>query len=131
MRFMTLVRGPEGVMPPAELMHAIDQLTAEAGSALVETGGLAPSATGALLRIKNGTLTITDGPFTETKEVIGGYAVMDLPSRADAVAWTERFMRLHLEHWPEWEGETELRQIWGPEDFGSQSAKLTAGVGAS
>ena len=119
MRFITLVRGPEGVRPPAELMQAIAQLGAEAGPALVETGGLAPMVTGALARIRNGKLTITDGPFSESKEVIGGYAIMELPSRADAVAWTERFMRLHLEHWPEWEGETELRQIWGPDDFGS------------
>jgi hypothetical protein len=86
---------------------------------LVETGGLAATANGARFRIDNGKLTVTDGPFVETKEVIGGYAVLDLPSRADAIEWTERFMRLHLEHWPGWEGETELREIWGPADFGA------------
>jgi hypothetical protein len=119
MRFMTLVRGAEtGEMPPRELMDGIDDLAAEAGAALVETGGLAPSAMGALIRISGGKLTMTDGPFAETKEVIGGYAILELPTREEALAWTERFMRLHLEHWPEWEGESELRQVWGPEDRG-------------
>ena len=123
MRFMTLVKGPEtGTFPPKELMDAIDHMAAEAGPILVETGGLAPSATGALIRIRAGKLSVTDGPFTETKEVVGGYAVLDLPSREAAVKWTERFMRLHLDHWPGWEGVTELRQIWGPEDFGAPPA---------
>lgn len=123
MRFMTLVRGAEnGAMPPKALMDAIDALAAEAGPALVEMGGLAPSDAGAVVGIRNGRLVVTDGPFAETREVIGGYAVLDLPSREEALAWTEKFMRLHLEHWPEWQGETELRPLWGPEDFGAPAS---------
>ena len=118
MRFMTMVRGPEtGALPPQALMDAIDRLAADAGPALVEMGGLAPTGAGALVRIRRGALTVSDGPFAEAREVIGGYAVLDVPSREAAVAWTERFMQLHLDHWPEWEGETELRQVWGAEDF--------------
>lgn len=119
MRFLSLVRSTEpGSPPPQSLMEAMDRLAAEAGTALIETGGLAPSPTGALFRIRDRKLSITDGPFGETKEVIGGYAVLEVPNREAAIEWTERFMRLHLEFWDGWEGETELRRIWGPEDFG-------------
>jgi hypothetical protein len=53
----------------------------------------------------------------ETKEVIGGYAVYELPSKKEAIEQTERFMQLHKQHWPGWEGETEIRQIFGPSDM--------------
>lgn len=120
MRFMTLVRGPEGGMPPKELMEGIAKLGEEATKAgvLLETGGLYPSAAGASIRVADGRISVTDGPFTEAKEVIGGYAVYDVKTKEEAVEWATRFMNLHLECWPGWEGETELRQVFGPDDFG-------------
>ena len=115
MRFMTMVRSVESTSPPPPaLMAAIAKLGEEAMRAgvLVETGGLLPTALGARVRLSGGKLTVTDGPFTEVKEVIGGYAVYEVKSREEAVEWTSKFMRLHKDHWPGWEGETELRQIF-------------------
>jgi hypothetical protein len=116
MKFMTLVKGAENAGPPPQaLMDAIGRLGMEAGQSgvMVEMGGLLPSAMGAArVRVAKGKLTITDGPFTEAKEVVGGYAVYRVGSREEAIEWTRRFMELHREHWPGWEGETELRQIW-------------------
>ena len=117
MKFMTMVKGAENAgPPPQELMDAIGQLGMEAGKAgvMVDMGGLLPSAVGARVRVAKGKLTITDGPFTEAKEVVGGFAIYNVGSREEAIEWTRRFMELHREHWPGWEGETELRQIWEP-----------------
>lgn len=77
-------------------------------------GGLLPSAMGARVAVRKGKLSVMDGPFTEAKEVIGGFAVYDVPSKEAAIEWTRRFMELHREHWPGWEGETELRQMFEP-----------------
>jgi hypothetical protein len=114
MRFMTLVSGPEGLQPPPELFAAIIQLGEEAAAAgvRVETGGLLPSATGATrIRLSGGKLHVVDGPFTESKELIGGYAVYETETQEQAVEWATKFMKLHQDLWPGWEGETELRQI--------------------
>ena len=78
---------------------------------LIQTGGLAASADGFRVRAKGGKLTVLDGPFTEAKEVIGGYAVLEWASREAAVEGALAFMRLHTQHWPSWEGECEVRQI--------------------
>jgi hypothetical protein len=120
MRFMTMIKSAEGSGPPPKaLMNAIGNLGIEAMQAglLVESGGLMPTAKGGRVRISKGKLTVLDGPFTEAKEVIGGYAVYDLKSRAEAMQWAKRFMELHIEHWPGWEGEAEVRQIYGPTEF--------------
>jgi hypothetical protein len=63
------------------------------------------------VRSKGGKLTVIDGPFTEAKEVVGGYAVLEWASREKAVEAALAFMRLHSEHWPSWEGECEVRPI--------------------
>ena len=120
MRFMTLVKSSEkSGPPPKELMDAIAKLGEEGTKSgfLIETGGLTPSALGARVRISGGKLTVTDGPFAETKEVIGGYAVFQVGSKAEAIEQTVRFMELHRRHWPAWEGETEIRQIFDAPDF--------------
>lgn len=67
---------------------------------------------GARVRLASGKLTVIDGPFVETKEVVGGYAVFEVKSKKEAIEQTLRFMELHKEHWPGWEGETEIRQIF-------------------
>jgi hypothetical protein len=84
---------------------------------MVASGGLAPTAQSKRVRLSQGKVTVIDGPFTEAKEVVGGYAVFDLKSKEQAVESATRFMELHKEHWPGWEGETEVRQVFGPDDF--------------
>jgi hypothetical protein len=105
--------------PPKELMEAIDKLGEEAQKAgtMVANGGLAPVNASTSVRITRGQVTTTDGPYSEAKEVIGGFAIFDLKSKAEAIEGAQRFMELHLKYWPGWEGETEVRQIFGPEDF--------------
>jgi hypothetical protein len=121
MRFMMLVKHKQEMSgpPPKELMEAIDKLGAEAQKAgtMVANGGLAPVNASTSVRITRGQLTTTDGPYSEAKEVIGGFAIFDLKSKEEAVQGAQRFMELHRKHWPGWEGETEVRQIFGPEDF--------------
>lgn len=120
MKFMMLVKHAENSgLPPKELMDAIDILSQESvqNHTMLGGGGLAPTAQSTRVRVSKGKLTVIDGPFTESKEVIGGYAQFELQSKEDAVKGAVRFMELHRKHWPEFEGETEVRQIFGPEDF--------------
>jgi hypothetical protein len=115
MRFMTIVKSAESSGPPPQaLMDAIAKLGDEAARAgtLVEMGGLYPTAMGTRVRLTKGQLTVTDGPFTESKEVVGGYAVHELKSKEEAIDAAVRFMELHKQHWPGWEGETEVRQLF-------------------
>ena len=69
------------------------------------------------MRLSGGQITVVDGPFTEAKEIIGGYAQFELKSREEAVQGAVHFMELHKKYWPGWEGETEVRQMYGPDDF--------------
>jgi hypothetical protein len=120
MRFMMIVRSAErSGPPPKELMDAIDKLGEEAvkSGTMIGSGGLAPTATGARVRLAGGKITVTDGPFTEAKEIVGGYAQFELKSKQEAVEGAVQFMELHKKYWPGWEGETEIRQMVGPEDF--------------
>jgi hypothetical protein len=81
---------------------------------LIANGGLRPTVQGARVRISDGKLSVTDGPFTEAKEVIGGFAQFELKSREEAIESAVRFMELHRKHWPGWEGETEIRVMYEP-----------------
>jgi hypothetical protein len=120
MRFMMLVKHQElSGPPPKALMDAIDKLAEEAvkNKTMVLGGGLAPMAATTRVRVSGGKVTATDGPFSEAKEIVGGFAIFDLQSRQEALEGAKRFMDLHRQHWPEWEGETEVRQIMGPDDF--------------
>jgi hypothetical protein len=85
-----------------------------ANGSLVDTGGLLPSKDGFRLRLAGGKLTVTDGPFTESKEIIGGWAIIKADSKAEAVRFTTQFMELHHKYWPEFEGESELRPMFDP-----------------
>ena len=128
MRFMMMVRSRENSgAPPKELMEAISKLSEEGknGGSLVASGGLAPTAGSARVRVSQGRLTVMDGPFTETKEVVGGYAVMEFKSKQEALDSAVQFMELHRKHWPGWEGETEVREIFGPEDYRSKGGRMT------
>jgi hypothetical protein len=120
MRFMMIVKHPENQGPPPKsLMDAIANLAegASKSGTMLGGGGLAPTALGARVRVSGGQVTVTDGPFTEAKEVVGGYAQFELKSKEEAVESAVQFMELHKKHWPGWEGETEVRQMLGPEAF--------------
>ncbi|RAY15883.1 hypothetical protein DPM19_08995 [Actinomadura craniellae] len=124
MRYLLLLKTEENPglgAPPQELMDAIARHgEAEAKSGrLLDTGGLAPTAMSARVRLAGGKLTTTDGPFTEAKEVIASYAMFDVGSQEEAIELATTFMELHKIHWPGWEGESEVRQVFGPADFAS------------
>ena len=110
MKFITMVKtlNPEVASnPPVELMGAIVQLGMEAGAKMTETGGMALAGT---VTTRKGQM-VTDGPFAEAKEMVGGYAVYELDSDAEIVNWTERFVDLHRKYWPEWDGEVTILQL--------------------
>ncbi len=119
MRFMMIVKHAENQgPPPQQLMDAITKLVEEEARAgtMLGNGGLGPTGQGARVRLSGGKVTVTDGPFTETNEVIGGFAQFELKSKEAAVKSAVRFMELHRKHWPGWEGETEVRQMFDPQD---------------
>jgi hypothetical protein len=119
MKYMTFVSLSESYRespPPQALMDAmgkfVDRLTKE--GKFVDGGGLLPSKDGRLVRIAKGKLTVLDGPFTETKEVVGGWTILETESREEALQIQTEFMELHLKYWPEFEGVSELRPMFGP-----------------
>lgn len=124
MRFMMIVKADAnyeaGLPPDPALMEAVGKLSQEAfeKGIMVDTGGLAPTSKGARVRVSRGKVTVTDGPFAEAKEIVGGYAIMELPSRESAVEHGRRFMELHRDILgPDYEGELEIRQLFTAADF--------------
>ena len=119
MRFMMMVKAVENSgMPPKALMDAMEKLTQDAvkNGSMVMGGGLAPTAQSNRIRLSSGKISVIDGPLTESKEVIGGFAIMDLKSKEEALEVAKHFIDLHRQHWPGWEGESEVRQMFGMED---------------
>jgi hypothetical protein len=116
MRFMFIVKSAH-VGPPTpkllEAMHKLADREIKAGR-MLDSGGLMPLATGAQVRITDGRLSVVDGPFVEAKEVIGGYAIFELPGKEEALASAREFMQLHKDFMPGWEGTCELRAFAGP-----------------
>jgi hypothetical protein len=113
MRFMFIVKSAHSGPPTPELAEAMGKLAdreIKAGR-LRDMGGLMPLATGAQVHITGGKLGVTDGPFVETKEVIGGYAIFELPGKEEALAAATEFMQLHKELMRGWEGVCELRAL--------------------
>lgn len=115
MKFMFLVRTPKDAAPTPALMEAMHKLAQEevAAGRLVADGGLMPKDAGKELRLEGGKLIMMDGPFAETKEVIGGFAIFELPDMDAAIESGRRFLALHSEHAPRWEGTLEIRQLAG------------------
>lgn len=114
MRYLSMVKSSnEFGPPPPALMAAMGDLMAEGfrDGYLLDTGGL---GTGQYIQVRKGSIDVTDGPYTEAKEVVGGFAVVDARSLEEAIELGTRVMRLHAEHWPEWEGELEIRPVFGP-----------------
>lgn len=120
MRFLSMIRIDEnrGLVPSEQLMNdmgkLIDEMTRE--GVLVRTAGLRPTAEATRVRLRNGELSSSDGPFAETKEVIGGFAILEAASKQQAIELTKRFLRVHGD---EWDIECEVRQLDGPE-FGRE-----------
>ena len=117
MRFLSMIRVAEtGQKPSQRLMDEmgklIDEMTRD--GSLVRTAGLKPTKEGVRVRSNHGKLSITEGPFTETKEVIGGYAILEAKSMQEAIALTKRFLAVHGD---EWNLECEVRPLDG-EEFG-------------
>lgn len=112
MRFLSMVRINEqgGLQPSAKLMEDMGKLMAEmtAAGSLLDTAGLRPSAEGKRVRLSRGRQTVVDGPFTETKEVIAGYAMLQAASMDEALALARLFLEVHGDAW---EIECEVRQI--------------------
>jgi hypothetical protein len=116
MKYLTFIRSSESYrqdqVPPA-LMEAMGKFIEKSfqDGSLVDTGGLLPSKDGVRLRLANGKITVTDGPFSESKEVIGGWAILQADSKAEVIRIATEFMDLHRKHWPEFEGESEVRPM--------------------
>jgi len=125
MRFLAVldVTTQPDTAPPPELMTTILGLGEEATASgvLLDTAGLAPSAAGARVAVAAGELSITDGPFADTKEMIS-YALYEVSSKEEAVEWCRRFVQAHRDLWPGWEGEARVLKVMGPEDLGRPSS---------
>ena len=112
MRFLSMIRLDEnsGKVPSEKLMadmgKLIEEMTRE--GALISTAGLRPTKEGVRVRLRGGRLSTVDGPFSETKEMIGGYAILEAESMKAAVELTKRFLRIHGE---DWDLECEVRQL--------------------
>jgi hypothetical protein len=119
MKYLTFIRHSETYRetpPPPALMKAMGEFIEKSTKegVLVDAGGLLPSKDGVRLRLAGGKLTVTDGPFIESKEVIGGWAILKADSKAEAIRIATEFMELHRQHWPEFEGESEVRPMFEP-----------------
>jgi hypothetical protein len=117
MRFLSMIRIDEttGQVPSEQLMADMGKLIEELTSTgqLVSTAGLRPTSEGVRVKLhRGGRLTAVDGPFTEAKEVIGGYAILEAQSKAEAVEVTRRFLKAHG---TDWDVECEVRKLDGPE----------------
>jgi hypothetical protein len=108
-----------GQVPSEQLMSDMGKLIEEMTRAghLISTAGLRPTSEGVRVRLRRGKLSMVDGPFTESTEVIGGYAVLEAKSKDEAIELTRRFLKIHGN---EWDIECEVRQLDGPE-FGSEA----------
>ncbi len=118
MRYLMFIKHTEDYRNrelPAGLMEAMGEFVSEGfkSGVLVDTNGLKPTSEAHRVRLQGGKISVTDGPFIESKEVIGGYAIMELKSRAEALEYARRFMDLHRIHWPDFEGECEVRPMDG------------------
>jgi hypothetical protein len=122
MFFMSIVTGCEDVVacgqPLASLFVAFEHHLEEAAKSgkMVSFGGLHPTSSGTRMRLTNGKIVATDGPFSESKEVIGGFSILKVASKEEAIAEAHKFMELHRIHWPTWQGQVEIRLMYEQED---------------
>jgi hypothetical protein len=122
MRVLSMIKMSENAgQPPQELFDAMDEFLKEFETdpavTLIDTNGLRPSAVAGVKIISTGgRTTVVDGPFTESREVIGGFAMIEVDTFDRAVDWSRRMVDLHEKTWPGWEGEIEVRQVMAEGD---------------
>jgi hypothetical protein len=114
MRYMMLIKHTEdyrGKIPPQALMQAMGEFIGEESKKgrFVDGGGLQSTHKGKKVQLRDGKISVVDGPFAESKELVGGYAIFDVESEAEALALATKFMELHRIHAPEFRGECEMR----------------------
>lgn len=118
MRYMMFIKHPRDYdirnVPPS-LFEAMGEFVQEQiqKGAFVDGAGLKPLKDATRVRLAKGKLTVVDGPFAEAREVVGGYSLIEAASHEEAVAIARRFMELHQVHWPDFEGESEVRPLEG------------------
>ena len=116
MKFLMMIKhaeGAPGLEHPQGLYDAMGKFVEESfkSGVLKDTAGLKRSPEGWRIRSKGGKLTRTDGPFAESKEVVGGYAIVESRTREEAEALAQQFMELHRTHVPDFECECEVRPV--------------------
>ena len=116
MRYMTFIKHPADYdvsKVPQSLFAAMGEFVEEQikNGMFIDGAGLQPLSKATRVRLSGGKITISDGPFSEAKEVVGGYSLIEAASHEEAVEMTRKFMELHRVHWPEFEGEAELRPL--------------------
>jgi hypothetical protein len=116
MRYMMFIKHAENYRMedvPQSLFTAMGQMVEEGFKSghLVDTAGLQRTEKGFRVRLSKGKISTTDGPFTEAKEVVGGYAIVNAKDRKDAEQFATKFMQVHKDHWPVFEGECEVRPL--------------------
>ncbi|WP_285415416.1 YciI family protein [Pseudomonas sp. efr-133-TYG-5] len=122
MRFMIIVKASAeseaGVMPSEELLTAMGNYNEELAKAgiLVSADGLHPSSKGARVRFSGEQRSVIDGPFAETKELIAGYWIWEVKSKAEAIEWVKRCPN----PMPGTDAEIEIRQVFSAQDFGAE-----------
>ncbi|CAM3550410.1 YciI family protein [Kibdelosporangium persicum] len=121
MKFMVMIRATEdmenGVMPSEELLTEMTEFNEKLVNAGIMVGGdgLHPSSKGARVKFDGKKTTVIDGPFAETKELIAGYWIWELPSLEEAIEWVKQVPNPEGVH-----GEIEIRPVFGPDDFGDE-----------
>jgi len=110
MRFLCIYKPakPESTPPPQKEMEEMGTLieNMQSSGVLLATEGCLPSKLGARVRLANGKFTVSDGPFTEAKEIIGGFALIQTNSKEEAIEHTRRFLKIAGD------GESAVRQVW-------------------
>lgn len=120
MRYMMFIKHSEDYRNkqiPQGLMDAMGEFVGAnlKSGKLIDTAGLKPTAEAQRVKLERGKISVTDGPFTESKEIVGGYALVEAGSRQEALDLAKQFMELHRVHWPEFDGECDVRPL---EDMG-------------
>ena len=116
MRYMMFIKHTEDYRMetvPQSLFDAMGEFVGEAmkNGSLIDTAGLQPTSKGKKVRLSGGKISVIDGPFTETKEIVGGYALVEARTYDEAISLATRFMDLHRIHWPAFQGECEVRPL--------------------
>jgi len=135
MQFMMMMKCTKeyeaGQRPDPRLIEAIGKHGAELTKKgiLVSSGGLLPTYAGARIHVSSGNMAVTDGPFAETKELIGGFAILNAASKEEAIRLGRQFLQIHIDVLGRsYEGEMEIRQMWGPEGCGSVQEEEVAAL---